>query len=52
MKAGTGVDNLLNSSSKEFINLINMMLVYDPNERISAREALRHPYFRDLKEAE
>ena len=26
------------------------MLIYDPQERITAGEALRHEYFRDLKE--
>lgn len=24
------------------------MLAFDPNERITADEALRHPYFKDL----
>jgi len=28
------------------------MLIYDPNERITASQALRHEYFRDLKEIE
>ena len=26
------------------------MLIYDPEQRITASEALRHEYFRDLKE--
>ncbi|CAO3597483.1 unnamed protein product [Absidia cylindrospora] len=29
----------------EFMDLIQKLLVYDPNTRISAREALRHPFF-------
>ncbi|KAL1923460.1 uncharacterized protein VTP21DRAFT_8440 [Calcarisporiella thermophila] len=28
-----------------FLNLLRKLLVYDPVERITAREALRHPYF-------
>ncbi|CAO3645340.1 unnamed protein product [Cunninghamella echinulata] len=29
----------------QFMDLIKKMLVYDPNNRITAREALRHPFF-------
>ena len=29
-----------------------MLLVYDPEERITAQSALRHEYFRDLYEAD
>ncbi|KAG0742334.1 hypothetical protein G6F57_005794 [Rhizopus arrhizus] len=29
----------------QFLDLLSKMLVYDPNKRISAREALRHPFF-------
>jgi len=28
------------------------LLAYDPEERISAEQALRHEYFRDLLEAD
>ena len=28
------------------------MLIYDPEERITAKAALRHSYFKDLREAE
>ena len=36
--------------SNECIDLIMKMLIYDPEQRITASEALRHEYFRDLKE--
>ncbi|ORE21429.1 kinase-like protein [Rhizopus microsporus] len=29
----------------QFLDLLSRMLVYDPNQRTSAREALRHPFF-------
>jgi renal tumor antigen len=28
------------------------MLTYDPEERINAKQALRHPYFKELRESE
>merc|ERR1739842_159764 len=30
------------------IDLLDKMLVYDPSKRISAKQALQHPYFDDL----
>ena len=34
----------------EGLDLLSRMLRYAPNERLSAAEALRHPYFADLAE--
>jgi len=34
------------------LDLLNRMLVYDPCERISAKAALTHPYFKDLHRKE
>ena len=40
-----GIEN--NGANKEvFIDLINNMLKIDPNERLSAEDALNHPFFR------
>jgi len=36
------IDNIM---SPEGLDLLQKMLAFDPNRRISAREALRHPYF-------
>ena len=30
------------------MDLLCRMLTYDPDQRISARQALEHPWFRDL----
>jgi len=38
--------------SKQGLDLLESLLQYDPQKRISAEEALHHPYFRDLKEQE
>ena len=43
--------NLKNSMKKmepAGLELLDMMLVYDPAKRISAKKALLHPYFDDL----
>uniref|UniRef100_A0A7S1KRE3 Protein kinase domain-containing protein n=1 Tax=Percolomonas cosmopolitus TaxID=63605 RepID=A0A7S1KRE3_9EUKA len=36
------------SASKDALDLIEKMLVFNPARRISAEEALRHPYFKDM----
>lgn len=32
--------------------LARRLLAYNPDDRLSARQALRHPYFKDLRDAE
>jgi serine/threonine protein kinase len=39
---------LLPNGSKELVDLLNKLLAYDPSERITAKEALKHEYFSDL----
>jgi renal tumor antigen len=51
-KHGTGIDRLMPGTPKECIDLIRQLLVYDPEERITASSALRHEYFKELFEAE
>lgn len=51
-KQGTGLAKLLPNASPEAMDLLSKLLVYDENERIAAKEALRHPYFKKLREAE
>ena len=31
------------------LDLLTRMLQYDPNKRLSAEQAMKHPYFNDLK---
>ena len=47
---GTGVVEHLKHASPEAVDLIHKMLKYDATERISAREAMVHPYFKDMRE--
>ncbi|CAD8095806.1 unnamed protein product [Paramecium primaurelia] len=51
-KHGSGIDRLLQGQSKECIDLIKLLLTYDPEERINAQQALKHEYFRELYEAD
>ena len=37
---------------ENFIDLLLKMLAYLPEDRITAREALDHPFFADLKQSE
>lgn len=49
---GTGIEKLIPHASPDAIDLINKLLAYNPDDRLSARQALRHPYFRELREQE
>jgi renal tumor antigen len=42
----TGVAKLIQHVSPECQDLIVRLLAYNPDERLSARQALKHPYFR------
>jgi renal tumor antigen len=51
-KQPTGVAQMLRHATKQCIDLINKLCIYDPDQRITAKDALRHPFFKDLREAE
>lgn len=34
-----------NKINEEFLDLLSKLLIYEPSQRITAREALNHPFF-------
>ena len=44
------LDHLLPNFDEEALDLISQMVCLDPSKRISARDALMHPYFRDMEQ--
>ena len=38
--------------NKQFLDLLKKIFVYDPNKRISALDALKHPWFREQMQDE
>lgn len=47
---GVGIAQLVSHASADAVELMTRMLKYDATERITAREALRHPYFKEMRE--
>jgi serine/threonine protein kinase len=45
---GKGFERYLTHCSDLFIDLLKKLLVYLPDERLSAKQALQHPYFQDI----
>ena len=48
---GTGIVQLIPHASQECVNVIERLLAYNPDERLSARQALKGPYFRSHDES-
>ena len=48
VKEGTGIDKLVPQLSQETKDIILQLLVYNPDDRCSARQALKHSYFKEL----
>ncbi|CAM6059097.1 unnamed protein product [Sphagnum tenellum] len=49
---GTGIARLIPHASIMCVELLNKLLAYNPDDRLSARQALRHVYFKDLRDKE
>lgn len=39
-----------NNFNRQFLDLLRRIFVYDPKKRITAREAIKHPWFSELVE--
>lgn len=51
-KAGTGLAKLAPHIPSDCLDLVEKMVCYNPDDRINAKQALKHAYFKDLKEQE
>lgn len=51
-KEGTGISSMMPHISVECQDLIMKMLIYNPDNRITATQALKHHYFKDLRDQE
>lgn len=51
-KEGSGIGKLVPHVSQEAIDVINKLLVYNSEHRISASQALKMPYFKELRESD
>lgn len=51
-KPATGITKLIPNASPEVQEIITKLLVYDQAGRMSASQALKHPYFKDLRETD
>lgn len=49
---GTSIAQLLPHVGVDGVDVIVKLLKYEASERMSAREAMRHPYFKDIRELE
>lgn len=49
---GSGLPNFSPQISTDARHLISLLCTYDQDERINARQALNHPYFRNIRIAE
>ena len=45
---GKGFEKYLSHCNELFIDLLKKLLVYNPEERLSAKQALQHTYFQDI----
>eukprot|EP00928_Gymnodinium_smaydae_P023352 TRINITY_DN19309_c0_g3_i1.p1 TRINITY_DN19309_c0_g3~~TRINITY_DN19309_c0_g3_i1.p1 ORF type:complete len:548 (+),score=96.24 TRINITY_DN19309_c0_g3_i1:61-1644(+) len=51
-KKGSGLERLIPHADVELVELMKKLTKYDPDERIIARQALKDPYFKELRDAE
>jgi len=49
---GTGLSQIFSHLTKDSLNMIESLCTYDPDERPSAKQVLRHQYFKQLRDLE
>lgn len=49
---GTGIAKLIPHAPPDAVELMLKILAYNPDDRVSARQALRHAYFRELRHSD
>jgi renal tumor antigen len=49
---GTGIPKLIPHASAEVQDIICKLLIYNPDNRISASLALKHPWFKEIRDQE
>lgn len=49
---GTGIPKLIPHASPEVQDLIVQLLIYNPDHRITASQALKHAWFKEMKDQE
>lgn len=48
-KKGSGIPLQTANLSPQCLSLLHAMVAYDPDERITAHQALQHPYFQEQR---
>ena len=51
-KTGSGIAKLIPNVSQDLLDLLSKLLTYNPDERISASLALRHPWFKEMRDSD
>jgi renal tumor antigen len=49
-KEGTGINKLIPQLSEDSKDIIGKLLIYNPDNRITANQALKHPFFKELRD--
>lgn len=50
--AGSGINKLIPHASEEVKDLITKLLIYNPDNRMTASSALKHAWFKELRDQE